>query len=70
VVLKLGLAWLASYLLLDVGAFGGETTAIPLLLVNSVLTSSYFVLNLWLMLKLWQGKTVHLPLLGRVSRLP
>jgi hypothetical protein len=33
----------------------------PLMLTSSVITSSYFVINLWLMLRVWQRKPLRLP---------
>jgi hypothetical protein len=70
VVVKLALTWFASYMLFDVSAGNSEAFHIPLLLTSSVITSSYFVLNLVVVIMLWQRKSVNLPILGRVSRLP
>jgi hypothetical protein len=70
VVVKLALTWFASYMLFDVSAGNIEPLHIPLLLTSSLITSSYFVLNLALVILLWQRKSVQLPFFGRVSRLP
>ncbi len=66
--IKLMLAWFAGSVALDVGVENIEALRLPLLIVSSVFTSGYFVLNLGLMLRLWQGRAIDLPLLGRVSQ--
>jgi hypothetical protein len=66
--IRLALTWFAGYILFDIAA---QTSGqIPILLASSLFTSGYFVLNLIVMLQLWQKKTVQLPFFGRVSRLP
>ncbi len=70
VTVKLALTWFASYLLFDVGAGNSTAFHIPLLLMSSLFTSSYFVLNLTLVILLWQRKSIQLPFFGRISRLP
>lgn len=69
-VIKLALGWLVTYFLLGAGATTSESLQIPLLLTSSLLTSGYFLVNLWMMVRLWQRKAIELPLLGRVGRLP
>ncbi len=66
--IKLMLAWFAGTVALDVGVENIDALRLPLLIVSSVLTSGYFVLNLGLMLRLWQGRAIDLPLIGRVGR--
>jgi hypothetical protein len=70
VAIKLALGWLGAYMLLQTGAGSAESLQVPLLLTSSLVTSGYFVLNLWLMILLWQRQSVHVPLLGKVSRVP
>jgi hypothetical protein len=70
VAIKLALSWLGVYILLQTGAGASESLQLPLLLTSSVVTSGYFVMNLWLMILLWQRRSVHVPLLGKVNRLP
>lgn len=65
--IKLMLAWFAGTVALDVGVENVDALKLPLLIVSSVLTSGYFVLNLGLMLRLWQGRAIDLPLFGRVN---
>jgi hypothetical protein len=67
----LALGWLAGYVLLGTGAEMSESLTLPLLISNTFLTSGYFVLNLWLMLRLWQRKSLRLPAISKLSdRLP
>lgn len=66
--IKLMLAWFAGTVALDVGVENIDALRLPLLIVSSAFTSGYFVLNLGLMLRLWQGRAIDLPLLGRVSQ--
>ena len=68
--IKLSLGWLVAYFLLGAGATTSESLQVPLLLTSSLLTSGYFLVNLWMMVQLWRRKTIELPLLGRVGRLP
>jgi hypothetical protein len=56
--------WLSTYLSLNVGAdLAGSSTSIGfrLLFINSLATSSYFIASLWLMMLLWQNKSLRLP---------
>ena len=59
--------WLVMYVL-----FGSlaqqESLGLPALAVNSVMTSAYFVLQLWLMLRLWRGQSLKLPGVAQLSR--
>ncbi len=60
----LALMWLSAYLSLDVGAdLAGASTslALRLLFLNGLATSSYFIASVWLMVLLWQKKSVRLP---------
>ncbi len=65
--IRLMLAWFAGTVALDVGVETIDALKLPLLIISSVFTSGYFVLNLGLMLRLWQGRAIDLPLLGRIS---
>ncbi|MFQ3626977.1 MAG: hypothetical protein SNJ81_05320 [Cyanobacteriota bacterium] len=67
----MGLGWLVGYVALAAGAHAADPAAMPLLIANSALTSGYFVVMLWLMLRLWQRKPLRLPGISDVSdRLP
>jgi RsiW-degrading membrane proteinase PrsW (M82 family) len=71
VVVTLTLGWLLSYILLGVGAETADSLSLPLLFTSSLLTSGYFLTNIWLMVRLWQRKSIRLPVISRLSdRLP
>jgi hypothetical protein len=60
----LAFTWLILYLSLDVGAdLAGSSTpiAMRLLFANGLATSGYFLTSLWLMVLLWQQKSIRLP---------
>ncbi len=70
-MVTLALGWLIGYLLLGVGAETAESLSLPLLITSSLLTSGYFLVNLWLMVRLWQRKSLRLPIVSKLSdRLP
>jgi hypothetical protein len=64
----LALGWLLGYFLLGVGAQEMEFLKIRLLIVDSLMTSGYFLVSLWLMLRLWQHQSVRLPGLSNLSK--
>lgn len=71
----LALGWLLGDLLLGMGhqmAIGTSlTSTLSLLILSSLLTSGYFLVNLWLMVRLWQHKSLRLPGISQLSdRLP
>lgn len=71
VVVTLTLGWLIAYVLLGVGAEVSESLSLPLLISSSLITSGYFVVNIWLMVRVWQRKSVRLPVISKVGdRLP
>ena len=60
----LAFTWLSIYLSLNVGADlsgASSTVGFRLLFLNSMATSSYFMISLWLMMLLWQKKSLRLP---------
>jgi hypothetical protein len=57
----LALSWLLSYILLSTGAETSEFLSFRLLMLNSLLTSGYFLVSVWLMLRLTTRKSVRLP---------
>lgn len=63
----LALAWVGSHAVLEAGARSSESFAVPLLLTSSLLTSSYFLLSFWLMMRLWQRKSIRLPGISHLS---
>jgi hypothetical protein len=60
-VVTLAFGWLFGSVLLGSAANASETAALPLLLTSSLLTSGYFLVNIWLMVRLWQRKSLRLP---------
>jgi positive regulator of sigma E activity len=63
----LAFGWLLGNLLLQTGAQTTESIALPLLLVSTVLTSSYFVISVWLMIRLWQRRSLQIPGISHVA---
>ncbi len=57
----LALAWLLGHLLLETSVQITESMTLPLLLVSSLLTSSYFVVSVWLMIRIWQRRSLKIP---------
>ena len=59
----LAFSWLSIYLSLNVGADLSGTSAVGLrlLFLNSLATSGYFMVSVWLMVLLWQKKSLRLP---------
>ena len=59
----LAFTWLSIYLGLNVGAdlSGASAVGFRLLFLNSLATSGYFVVSVWLMVLLWQKKSLRLP---------
>jgi hypothetical protein len=59
--LTLGFTWLLGYLFLATGAATSEFLALRLLILNTFLTSGYFLVSLWLIVRIIQGKSRRLP---------
>lgn len=59
----LAFTWLSVYLSLNVGAdlSGASAFGFRLLFLNSLATSGYFMVSVWLMVLLWQKKSLKLP---------
>ncbi|GAX42557.1 hypothetical protein NIES4075_35590 [Tolypothrix sp. NIES-4075] len=55
--ITLALTWLLGYILLGAGAVTGEFFSLRLLLLNSFLTSGYFLVSAWLIVRTVQGKS-------------
>ncbi len=54
-------SWLIGYLLLGMGAETSEFLSLRLLVLNSFLTSGYFLVSILLMVRLYQRKSLRLP---------
>ncbi|NJO39992.1 MAG: hypothetical protein HC769_25375 [Cyanobacteria bacterium CRU_2_1] len=69
--ITLSFAWVLGYLLLNAGSQASSSLTLPLLIMSSLLTSGYFLVNIWLMVRLWQRKSLRLPGISRLGdRLP
>lgn len=65
--ITLALTWLLGHLLLETGAATGEFFSLRLLLLNSFLTSGYFLVSSWLIVCTVQGKSNCLPGFSRFA---
>ncbi|MFB2983127.1 hypothetical protein [Microseira sp. BLCC-F43] len=57
---SLAFCWLLGYILLGASADASESLKLPLLVMNSLLTSGYFIVSVWLMLRLSQRQPLTL----------
>ncbi|ABA20036.1 conserved hypothetical protein [Trichormus variabilis ATCC 29413] len=65
--ITLAFTWLLGYLLLATGAATAEFFTLRLLILNGFFTSGYFLVSIWLILRLLQGKSHRLPGLSRFA---
>lgn len=65
--ITLALSWLLGYFLLGTGAATSEFLALRLLILNSFLTSGYFLVSIWLMLRVVKGRSQRLPGFSRLA---
>ncbi|OUL20776.1 hypothetical protein BV372_32620 [Nostoc sp. T09] len=65
--ITLAFTWFLGYLLLATGAETTEFFALRLLILNSFLTSGYFLVSVWLIFRLIQGKSHRLPGFSRFA---
>ncbi|MDY7004832.1 MAG: hypothetical protein SWX82_12990 [Cyanobacteriota bacterium] len=66
-VITLTMIWLLGNILLQVGVEVGESGTITLLLINSLLTTSYFIISLGLMVRIWKRQPLWLPGISRIA---
>jgi hypothetical protein len=66
--ITLTFTWLLGYLFLATGAATSEFFTLRLLLLNSFFTSSYFLVSVWLIFRLIQGKSNRLPGLSNFAK--
>ena len=64
---SLSFIWLLGSILLEAGAELGESGTISLLLINSLLTTSYFIVSLGLMVRIWKRQPLWLPGISRIA---
>jgi hypothetical protein len=58
--ITLAFIWMLGYLLLTTGA-AADFLTLRLLILNSFLTSGYFLVSVWLIVRVIQGKSSRLP---------
>lgn len=58
--------WLLGYFLLGIGA-ESEFFKLRFLMLNTLLTSGYFLVSIWLMFRLSSGKSARLPGFSRLA---
>ncbi|HAX89648.1 MAG TPA: hypothetical protein DCY91_26180 [Cyanobacteria bacterium UBA11370] len=63
----LAFGWLLGYILLLSGAQLSEFWSLRLLFINTMLTSSYFLVSIGLMVRLWQRKSPRLPWISQIA---
>lgn len=66
-VVSLSFIWLLTSILLQAGAEVSESGTISLLLINSLLTTSYFIVSLGLMVRIWKRQPLWLPGISRIA---
>lgn len=59
--ITLALTWIIGYILLGTGASSSDFFALRLYILNSFVTSGYFVVSVWLIIRTIQGKSQRLP---------
>ncbi len=63
----LALSWLLGQVLLGMSFQASESLTLPVLLMSSVLTTSYFIVNFGLMIRIWQQQSLWLPGLSQIA---
>lgn len=67
----MGLVWVVLYSVLNAGAANAGSASLNLWVLNSLATSGYFLVSFWLMVRVWQRKSVWIPGLSDLGdRLP
>ncbi len=59
--ITLTLTWIIGYILLGTGASSSDFFALRLEILNSFMTSGYFVVSVWLIIRTIKGKSRRLP---------
>jgi hypothetical protein len=65
--ITLAFTWLLGYFLLATGAATSEFFTLRILILNSFLTSGYFLVSVWLIFRLIQGKSPRLSGLSNLA---
>ncbi|MCH2047647.1 MAG: hypothetical protein O4861_06995 [Trichodesmium sp. St16_bin4-tuft] len=66
-IVTLTLIWLLGNICLQLGVEIGESGIITLLLINSLLTTSYFIISFGLMVRIWKRQPLWLPGINRIA---
>jgi len=66
-IVTLTLIWLLGNILLQLGTEIGESGTITLLLINSLLTTSYFIISFGLMVRIWKRQPLWLPGISQIA---
>ncbi|MEM1394363.1 MAG: hypothetical protein AAF757_14555 [Cyanobacteria bacterium P01_D01_bin.116] len=59
--ITLALTWILGYILLGTGASTSDFFALRLQILNSFVTSGYFIVSAWLIIRTFKGKSQRLP---------
>jgi hypothetical protein len=65
--IALALSWLLGHIFLEAGGISAESGTLPMLLMSSLLTTSYFIVSLGLMFRLWKRQPLWLPGMSRIA---
>lgn len=65
--ITMGFIWMLGYLLLITGATTSEFFTLRLLILNSFFTSGYFLVSVWLIFRIIQGKSKRLPVVSNFA---
>ena len=65
--ITLAISWLLGYLFLATGAANLDFLSVRLLILNSFLTSGYFLISLWLIIVTIRGKSQRIPAFSRFA---
>src|SRR5689334_13428007 len=65
--ITLTFTWLLAYILLATGAATSEFFGLRLLILNSFLTSGYFLVSIWLIFRIIRGQSSRFPGLSNLA---
>lgn len=65
--IALAFSWLLGHILLEGAAISAESPTLTMLLMSSLLTTSYFIVSVGLMVRLWKRQPLWLPGISRVA---
>jgi len=65
--ISLAATWLLVYMFLTTSSASSEFLMLRLLILNSLLTSGYFLVSIWLIFQVLQGKSVKLPIFSHLG---